>query len=361
MTVDTRLWSDKIRKLTPYVAGEQPKVDNLCKLNTNENPFPPSPKAVNAMQQVLASGADLRLYPDPASKELCQVLADYYGLDRSQVFVGNGSDEVLAFIFACFFVKDRPLLTPDISYSFYPVYAQTFGVDNKIIPLKDDFSIDTSDYNEPCGGIIIPNPNAPTGMLLALNDIKKLAKEHLDAVIVIDEAYIDYADKPASAISLINEFDNILVVQTFSKSRALAGLRVGMAFGHVNLIRALDVYKNSFNSYPIDRVAQAGAVSSILDDDYFEQKRQAVIELRTSLTQSLQALGFDVLPSSANFVFAKPNHATLSAQEIFEKLREQGVIVRHWNKPRIQNHLRITVGTEEQNTRLIQTLKQILV
>lgn len=360
MTVDTRLWSDKIRNLTPYVAGEQPKADNLCKLNTNENPFPPSPKAIDAMQQVLVRGADLRLYPDPESEDLCQTLADYYKLDRSQVFVGNGSDEVLAFIFACFFVKDRPLLTPDISYSFYPVYAQTFDVDTKIISLKDDFSIDTSDYNKSCGGIIIPNPNAPTGVLLALDDIKKLANQHPNAVIVIDEAYIDYADKSASAISLINECDNILVVQTFSKSRALAGLRVGMAFGHANLISALNTYKNSFNSYPIDRVAQAGAVASILDEEYFEQKRQAVIALRDRLTDDLADLGFDVLPSAANFVFAKPNHSVLSTQEIFEKLRSQGVIVRHWNKPRISDYLRITVGTDEQNTRLIQTLKEIL-
>lgn len=357
---DTRLWSAKIRKLTPYVAGEQPKTANVCKLNTNENPFPPSPNAIKAMQDVLAGGAMLRLYPDPESDELRTALAQYHGLAREQVFVGNGSDEVLAFVFACFFIKDRPLLMPDISYSFYPVYAQTFGVDTQTIPLKDDFSIDVDDYRMPSGGIIIPNPNAPTGILLGLDGVAKLAKEHPNSVIVIDEAYIDYADKSASAVSLIDEFDNLLVVQTFSKSRSLAGLRVGMAFGSANLISALSTYKNSFNSYPLDRLAQAGALASLQDDEYFEQQRQALIALRHELTAGLLALGFDVLPSSANFVFAKPNHATLSAQEIFEKLREQGVMVRHWDKPRIKDYLRITVGTDEQNARLIDALHKIL-
>lgn len=362
MSIDTRLWGSKIRKLTPYVAGEQPKVANLCKLNTNENPFPPSPKAVAAMQAVLAQDAQaLRLYPDPESDELRQVLADYHGLSCEQVFVGNGSDEVLAFIFACFFVKERPLLIPDVSYSFYPVYAQTFDVATHIIPLKEDFSIDPDDYRIPCGGVILPNPNAPTGVLLGIESIRKLASEHPNSVIVIDEAYIDYADdvKSASAIGLIDEFDNLVVTQTFSKSRSLAGLRVGAAFANANLIAALSTYKNSFNSYPIDRLAQAGAAASVLDEAYFEEKRQAVIALRQDLTASLVGLGFTVLPSAANFVFAKPNHQTLSTKEIFEKLREAGVIVRHWDKPRIKDYLRITVGTAEQNARLIEALQKI--
>lgn len=362
MTIDTRLWSMKVRQLTPYVAGEQPKVANLCKLNTNENPFPPSPKAVHTMQAVLAHADELRLYPEPESDELCQTLATYHRLDRNQVFVGNGSDEVLAFIFACFFVKDRPLLMPDISYGFYPVYTETFGVNAKTIPLKADFTIDVDDYRVPCGGIIFPNPNAPTGVLLPLEDIRKLAKEHSNAVIVIDEAYIDYADdvKSASAVSLVNEFDNVLVVQTFSKSRSLAGLRVGAVFGNANLITALATYKNSFNSYPIDRLAQAGAVASMLDEAYFQEKRQAVITLRNELTAGLSELGFTVLPSSANFVFAKPNHATLTTKMIFDKLREQGILVRHWDKPRISDYLRITVGTAEQHERLFKGLAQIL-
>ncbi|MFL1732654.1 histidinol-phosphate transaminase [Moraxella oculi] len=363
MSIDTRLWSNKIRKLTPYVAGEQPKAEDLCKLNTNENPFAPSPKAVAAMQAVLLEdGQVLRLYPEPESDELCRVLADYHGLRREQVFVGNGSDEILAFIFACFFTKERPLLMPDVSYSFYPVYAQTFGVDVHTIALKDDFSIDLDDYRIPCGGVILPNPNAPTGILLPIENIRKLASEHPSSVIVIDEAYIDYADevKSASAISLIDEFDNLIVTQTFSKSRSLAGLRVGAAFANPNLITALSIYKNSFNSYPLDRVAQAGAVASILDDAYFEQKRQEVIALRGDLVESLKGLGFEVLPSAANFLFAKPSHDTLSTKEIFDALRASKVIVRHWDKPRIKDHLRITVGTAEQNARLIATLKEIL-
>lgn len=363
MSIDTRLWSGKVRRLSPYVAGEQPKMDNLCKLNTNENPFPPSPKAILAMQSVLADdGHALRLYPQSESDELCQVLADYHGLSREQVFVGNGSDEVLAFIFACFFVKERPLLMPDVSYGFYPVYAQTFDVNVQTIALKDDFSIDPDDYRIPCGGVILPNPNAPTGVLLPIDGIRKLADEHPNAVIVIDEAYIDYADDvgSASAVSLIGEFDNIVVTQTFSKSRSLAGLRVGAAFANANLIAALSTYKNSFNSYPLDKVAQAGAMASILDDEYFEEKRQAVIKLREKLAKSLQNLGFDVLPSSANFLFVKPNHAMLSAKDVFEKLRERGIIVRHWDARRIQDYLRITVGTNAQNQRLLDALRQIL-
>ena len=359
--IDTRLWSAKIKKLTPYVAGEQPKIDNICKLNTNENPFAPSPKVLNAIAQALMGGADrLRLYPDPESEALREVLAQYHGLNAEQIFVGNGSDEVLAFIFACFFVKERPLLMPDISYSFYPVYAQTFGVDTQVIPLKPDFSIDVDDYRMPSGGIIIANPNAPTGVLLGLDDIAKLAKEHPNAVIVIDEAYIDYADDGASAVALIDKFDNLLVVQTFSKSRSLAGLRVGAVFGHVNLITALTTYKNSFNSYPLDHLAQAGAMASILDEPYFQKMRQRLIALRHELTEALVALGFQVLPSSANFVFATPNHPTLTAKEVFEKLRAEGVMVRHWDKPRIKDYLRITVGTQEQNARLIETLRGIL-
>lgn len=361
MTIDTRLWSDKAKSLTPYVPGEQPKHDNLVKLNTNENPFPPSPKAVTAMQAVLADEASaLRLYPEPESDHLCDALATYYGLTRDEVFVGNGSDEVLALVFACFFKKTHPLLMPDISYSFYPVYADTFGVDAQTVPLNDSFGIDIDDYDKPCDAIILANPNAPTGKLLPLDDIRTLAKRHPDAVVVIDEAYIDYADdvKSASAIALIRDFDNIVVTQTFSKSRALAGLRVGMAFANPSLIAALMAMKNSFNSYPLDRVAQAGAAASVADDEYFELRRTQVIELRNQLTADLAALGFDVLPSAANFVFAKFDGK--DAADIAAKLRTEGVIVRHFKQARIKDYLRISVGTAEQNARLIEVLKQIL-
>ena len=358
--IDNRLWSAKARNLSPYVPGEQPQHDNLCKLNTNENPFPPSPAVGVAIASLLADQADaLRLYPAPESDDLRAALAQLHHLDINQVFVGNGSDEVLALIFASFFMKERPILAPDISYSFYPVYAQTFGVELVKIALEDDFSIDPDAYRQPCSGIIIANPNAPTGMLLALSDIGKLANEHPNAVIVIDEAYIDFAQansagEAVSAISLINDFDNLLVTQTFSKSRSLAGLRVGMAFGNASLIEALTRMKNSFNSYPLDKLAQAGARASVLDTAYFEQTCQQVISLRESLVNDLNHLGYRVLPSNANFVFARPREGNASA--VASALREQGIIVRHFDKPRINEYLRITVGTAAQHERLIEAL-----
>lgn len=362
LKVDTRLWSNKARNLSPYVPGEQPKHDNLCKLNTNENPFPPSPAVAAAVQQVLAQQADaLRLYPAPESDDLRGALANLYQLDPSQVFVGNGSDEVLALVFASFFMKERPLLAPDISYSFYPVYAQTFGIELVQIALEDDFSIDPDAYRQPCSGIIIANPNAPTGLLLSLDDIAKLTREHPNALVVIDEAYIDFAvstdDRAVSAVSLIDQFDNLLVTQTFSKSRSLAGLRVGMAFGNASLIEALTRMKNSFNSYPLDKLAQAGARASVLDVDYFTQTCQQVIDLRKTLTSDLTALGFEVLPSHANFVFARPKDG--DAQAVAAALREQGIIVRHFDKPRVCDYLRITIGTPDQHARLIAALNDL--
>lgn len=360
--IDTRLWSSRARNLNPYVPGEQPKHDNLCKLNTNENPFPPSPKVAEAITQALTNQADaLRLYPEPESDQLRQALASAYDLELDQVFVGNGSDEVLALVFACFFLKERPLLSPDISYSFYPVYAETFDIELVKIPLRDDFSIETDDYRQPCSGIIIANPNAPTGLLMSLDAIDKLATEHPNAVVVIDEAYIDFASstdgEPVSAVHLIHKHDNLLVTQTFSKSRSLAGLRVGMAFGDVSLIEALTRMKNSFNSYPLDRLAQAGALASVKDTAYFETHCQQVIELREALQADLTSLGFEVLPSQANFVFARP--ADGNASDIAQNLREEGIIVRYFNQPRIDEYLRITVGTAEQNQRLIDGLTQL--
>ncbi|WLG13476.1 histidinol-phosphate transaminase [Psychrobacter cibarius] len=365
LKIDTRLWSSKARNLSPYVPGEQPQHENLCKLNTNENPFPPSPKVGEAIAKVLEQQADdLRLYPAPESDDLRAALAQLYDIDINQVFVGNGSDEVLALVFASFFLKERPVLAPDISYSFYPVYAQTFGIELVQIALEEDFSIDPDAYRQPCSGIIIANPNAPTGLLLSLADIRKLASEHSNSVIVIDEAYIDFAraadgssDAEISAVSLINEFDNILVTQTFSKSRSLAGLRVGMAFGNASLIEALTRMKNSFNSYPLDKLAQVGATASVLDVEYFTQTCQQVIDLRHSLTAELTALGFDVLPSHANFIFARPKDGNANA--VANALREQGIIVRHFDKPRINEYLRITTGTAEQNNRLIDALQTL--
>lgn len=361
--INNRLWSQHIKNLTPYVPGEQPKLANLCKLNTNENPFAPSPRVAEAIVAALANQADtLRRYPSFESDELRQALADLHGLDLNQVFVGNGSDEVLAHIFTCFFVKDRPVLTPEIGYSFYPVYADTFHIELAKIALKADFSIDVDDYRRPCGGIILANPNAPTGILLARGDIEKLLKEHTNAVVVIDEAYIDFADVAhASAVELVKQYDNLVVVQTFSKSRALAGLRVGMAFANPSLIEALTRYKNSFNSYPIDTLAQAGALASLQDVAYFTTRCHEIIALRQDLSARLTAQGFDVLPSQANFVFAKPPVGLMNgnAAQIFAALREQGIVVRYFNQPKIRDYLRITIGTAEQNQRLLNALTSL--
>ena len=358
MTVSTaqmRFWSPEVRELEPYVPGEQPKIQNLLKLNTNENPYPPSPKVVEAVQAVLHAQADvLRLYPDPDATALKQAIAKQQNIDVSQVFVGNGSDEVLAHIFKAFFLQDEPILYPDITYSFYPVYSQFFGTKTKEIPLNENFEIDVRDYTQPNGGVIITNPNAPTSIALSLAEIEQVLQANPDRVVVIDEAYVDFGAE--SAVSLINRYENLVVCQTTSKSRSLAGLRVGFAIAQSHLIAALETVKNSFNSYPIDRFAIAAAVASFEDQAYFEEQCQKVITSREKLVRDLIVLGFNVLPSKANFIFA--THSQHDAGQLAQKLREQGIIVRYFNKPRINQFLRITVGTDEQNARLVQTLKQ---
>ncbi|CAA0169750.1 histidinol-phosphate transaminase [Acinetobacter baumannii] len=358
MTVSTaqmRFWSPEVRELEPYVPGEQPKIQNLLKLNTNENPYPPSPKVVEAVQAVLHEQADaLRLYPDPDATALKQAIAKQQNIDVSQVFVGNGSDEVLAHIFKAFFLQDEPILYPDITYSFYPVYSQFFGTKTKEIPLDENFEIDVQDYTQPNGGVIITNPNAPTSIALSLAEIEQVLQANPDRVVVIDEAYVDFGAE--SAVSLINRYENLVVCQTTSKSRSLAGLRVGFAIAQSHLIAALEAVKNSFNSYPIDRFAIAAAVASFEDQAYFEEQCQKVITSREKLVRDLTELGFNVLPSKANFIFA--THSQHDAGQLAQKLREQGIIVRYFNKPRINQFLRITVGTDEQNARLVQTLKQ---
>ncbi|MFX5407300.1 histidinol-phosphate transaminase [Acinetobacter baumannii] len=358
MTVSTaqmRFWSPEVRELEPYVPGEQPKIQNLLKLNTNENPYPPSPKVVEAVQAVLHEQADaLRLYPDPDATVLKQAIAKQQNIDISQVFVGNGSDEVLAHIFKAFFLQDEPILYPDITYSFYPVYSQFFGTKTKEIPLNENFEIDVRDYTQPNGGVIITNPNAPTSIALSLAEIEQVLQANPDRVVVIDEAYVDFGAE--SAVSLINRYENLVVCQTTSKSRSLAGLRVGFAIAQSHLIAALEAVKNSFNSYPIDRFAIAAAVASFEDQAYFEEQCQKVISSREKLVRDLTELGFNVLPSKANFIFA--TYSQHDAGQLAQKLREQGIIVRYFNKPRINQFLRITVGTDEQNARLVQTLKQ---
>ena len=354
-TAQMRFWSPEVRELEPYVPGEQPKIQNLLKLNTNENPYPPSPKVVEAVQAVLTHQADaLRLYPDPDATALKHAIAKQQNIDVSQVFVGNGSDEVLAHIFKAFFLQDEPILYPDITYSFYPVYSQFFGTKTKEIPLNDNFKIEVKDYVQPNGGVIITNPNAPTSIALGLAEIEQILKANPDRVVVIDEAYIDFGAE--SAVSLVNRYENLVVCQTTSKSRSLAGLRVGFAIAQSHLIAALEAVKNSFNSYPIDRFAIAAAVASFEDQTYFEEQCQKVISSREKLVDELTTLGFKVLPSKANFIFA--SHPSHDAGQLAQQLREQGIIVRYFNKPRINQFLRITVGTDEQNERLVQTLKE---
>jgi len=352
--MSSRFWSPLVQRLTPYTPGEQPHISQLIKLNTNENPYGPSPKVLEAIQAELS--AALRLYPDPEAQRLKQAIADYYGLTPAQVFTGNGSDEVLAFAFQALFQPSAPVLFPDITYSFYPVYCGLYGLPAVTVPLAEDFTIQVADYLRLNGGIIFANPNAPTGCLLEVAELTELLERNRDSVVVVDEAYIDFGGE--SAIPLVARYPNLLVVQTLSKARSLAGLRVGFAVGHAGLIEALGRVKNSFNSYPLDRLAIVGAVAAFEDHAYFAQTRQAVMASRAELALALAQLGFAVLPSAANFVFARhPQHdaATLAAA-----LREQRVIVRHFHQPRISQFLRITVGAPTQNAALLAALAQIL-
>ena len=346
----SKFWSPFVKDLVPYVPGEQPKLAKLVKLNTNENPYGPSPKALAAMQAQLSD--DLRLYPDPNSDLLKQAVADYYGVETAQVFVGNGSDEVLAHAFHGLFQHGQPLLFPDISYSFYPVYCGLYGIPFEAVALDEQLQIRVEDYARPNGGIVFPNPNAPTGCLLALEAIERLLKANPDTVVLVDEAYIDFGG--VSAIGLVNQYPNLLVTQTLSKSRSLAGLRVGLAVGHPDLIEALERIKNSFNSYPLDRMAIAGAAAAFEDQAYFAHTCQLVIDSREALVAELQRLGFEVLPSAANFVFAR--HPRQDAAALAAGLREHGVIVRHFKQARIAQFLRISIGTPEQNQALLDAL-----
>jgi histidinol-phosphate aminotransferase len=350
----SRFWSPLVNTLTPYVPGEQPKITNLIKLNTNENPYSPSPKVLEAIQH--ANNETLRLYPDPSSDQLKNTIATYHHVDSNQVFIGNGSDEVIAIAFQALLKHNKPILYPDITYSFYPVWSDMYDVDYKTIPVTDTFEIDFNDYQQENGGIIFPNPNAPTGRLLTLDAIESLLKVNTDSVVMVDEAYIDFGGD--SAITLVNKYPNLLVVQTLSKSRSLAGIRVGFAIGNAELIEGMERVKNSFNSYPIDRLALAASVASFEDEKYFQSCCQKVISSRESVTASLIDLGFEVIPSAANFVFAKhPNH---EAEQLASALRERNIIVRFFKKERIDQHLRISIGTEDECSALIKGLTEIL-
>ncbi len=350
----SRYWSAVVRGLTPYVPGEQPKLPNLVKLNTNENPYGPSPKVLEALRA--ETGDTLRLYPDPNADRLKEAVAAYYGVTPKQVFVGNGSDEVLAHVFLGLLKHERPILFPDITYSFYPVYCGLYDVAYETVPLTDTFEIRPADYTRLNGGVIFPNPNAPTGRTLPLAGIEQMLAANPDSVVVVDEAYVDFGGE--TAMPLVAKYPNLLVVQTLSKSRSLAGLRVGFAVGHEDLIEALERVKNSFNSYPLDRLAIAGAVAAMEDKQHFEQTRQAVIRSREALVRDLAALGFEVLPSAANFIFAR--HPQRDAGELAAALRARSIIVRHFRQPRIEQYLRITVGTDAQCQALTDALREIL-
>ena len=353
----SRFWSPIVQTLTPYVPGEQPQMQRLVKLNTNESPYGPSPKALAAISN--QNNDDLRLYPDPEGVALKKAIAKLHGLNPNQVFLGNGSDEVLAHVFAGLLKQSSPVYFPDITYSFYPVYCKLFGIDYQTILLGPDFEIDLTDYKTPNGGIIFPNPNAPTGRSITRAEIQKLLARNSDSVLVVDEAYVDYGTE--SCIPLLqgdNCPENLLVVHTLSKSRALAGLRVGFAVGHPGLIEGLERIKNSFNSYPLGRLAQAGAVAAIEDQAHLEASSAKVIQTREKLVSQLSALGFETLPSTANFIFTRhPKHA---GAQLYQALRDRGIIVRHFKSPRIEAFLRITIGTNEQSDELVSTLQEIL-
>lgn len=351
----SKYWSEVVRQLEPYIPGEQPQIEGLIKLNTNESPYPPSPQVAAVLDA--ENTERLRLYPDPNAQMLKASLAQYYGVKTAQVFVGNGSDDVLAQTFMAFFQQLNPVLFPDITYSFYTVYCQLFGIAAKRLPLGEDLSLNLTDYQRPNGGIIFPNPNAPTGIGLPLCDIKVLLESNTESVVVVDEAYIDFGGE--SAIALVPEFDNLLVIQTLSKSRALAGMRVGYAIGHERLIEGLERVKNSYNSYPLDRLAQITAVASIEDDDYFKASCKKVITTREKVAQELTDLGCEVLPSQTNFLFVKPP-PSITAKLLSETLRAHKILVRFFNKPRINQYLRISIGTDEQMKTLLNALLKIL-
>ncbi len=350
----SKFWSPIVHQLSPYVPGEQPKISNLIKLNTNENPYGPSPRALNAIE--IETGNSLRLYSDPTSERLVNAIAQYYQLDAKQIFVGNGSDEVLAHTFQALFQHGKPLLFPDITYSFYPVYCKLYGIEAETIPLNTNFEVDLSDYIRPNSGIIFPNPNAPTGHGTGLGAIEMLLKRNPDSVVVVDEAYIDFGGE--SAVVLINEYPNLLIIQTFSKSRSLAGLRVGFAMGSEALIAGLIRVKDSFNSYPLDSIAISGAAAAIQDKAHFEYTRKRIITSREQLTADLEALGFNIIPSQANFLFV--THPQHDAADLAADLRMRNIIVRYFNKPRIDQYLRITIGTDDECATLVSALKDIV-
>ena len=349
----SKFWSKAVEHAKPYVPGEQLNDPGIIKLNTNENPYPPSPKVREAINLEIER---LHLYPDPKADALNNTVAAYYGVAKEQVFVGNGSDEVLAFSFMAFFDQGKKIRYPAITYSFYPVYANLFHIPVEEVPLNRNFSLPVEAFFQSEGGVIFPNPNAPTSRYLNLDAIKEIAENNPDNVVIIDEAYVDFAKE--SAVELTIQCENLLVIQTLSKSRSLAGLRVGFAIGHPNLIEGLNRIKDSFNSYTIDRLAMAGARASILNKEYFKETTAKIIYTREWVKEEMKKRGFHVLPSQTNFLFAC--HYQKSASQLYEDLKEDGVLIRHFNKPKIDNYIRITIGTDEQMKTFIKKLDKLI-
>ena len=347
-------WRDNLIKIEPYVAGEQPDKTDFIKLNANENPYPPSPAVIKVISEFRGEG--LKKYPDANAKPLAEALAKRVGLKRENIFVGNGSDDVLALCFRAFFNSDKPIIYPDITYSFYPVWCDMLGIPYKTLPVDADFNINSADYRRENGGVVIANPNAPTSIGRDLDFIREILDANPNSVVIVDEAYVDFGG--ISAVPLLAEYENLVITQTFSKSRSMAGMRIGFAFGNEEIISALYAAKDSYNSYPLDSVAIAAGVASIEDEEYFRATLAKVIATRTRLTEELRALGFDVKESSANFVFAE--HNKLRAKDICEYLKTKDIYVRYFSKPRIDNRLRITVGTDEDIDALISELKILI-
>lgn len=347
-------WEQNVKKVIPYIPGEQPKDTGIIKLNTNENPYPPCDGVERTLRDFRAD--TLRLYPDTDSTELRDALAKRYGVGYEQIFLGVGSDDVLSMAFLALFASDKPVLFPDITYSFYDVWADVYKIPYKTVPLDDNFRIDPDKFNQPNGGIVFPNPNAPTGVLESIDTVEKIVSLNKDSVVIVDEAYIDFGG--VSAVGLVEKHDNLLVVQTFSKSRSLAGARIGFAIGSRRLIKYLNDVKFSVNSYTMNRLTQACGLASVLDEQYFCDTVKKIIKTRERLKDELFSLGFKLTDSMANFVFA--SHKDVSAKVLFEELKKRKIFVRYWDKPRINNYLRITVGTDEQTDKLIEALKEIL-
>ena len=349
-------WEKNIRKVDPYVPGEQPQASDVIKLNTNENPYPPSPAVIRALEEMKTEDS-YRKYPDPTAKDLKKALAKYYSVDKERIFIGCGSDDVLSIGFLTFFNSDKPVLFPDVTYSFYPVWAKVYGIPYEEIPLVDGFGINVDDYaRDNCGGVVIANPNAPTGVTMDINKLEKIIAANRDVIVIVDEAYTDYCS--STALPLLDKYDNLVIVRTFSKSRAMAGARIGFAIAGKRLIRAMDDVAQSINSYPISATSLVAAVASVGDDKYFKDRIADVINTRARTVLELKRRGFTVLPSGTNFVFV--SHAHLQAEDIFDSLREKNIYVRHFKHPKIDNYLRITIGTDNQMDDLFAAIDEII-